>query len=169
VNVGVVHPVPLTVHDVVADLHVLENFRHTETRCAGHPCRSGDGAQQQGPPRHRKLTLGRDHGLDVPAVAFTEVAVDLVVDRVELLGQLLDRLPAEVGERVLRVRAAGVGAHGVSVRSEVDLDVAFGGIDACADRLVCGLADFPGAEVSELSGFQSPDAGMADTDPATER
>jgi hypothetical protein len=30
VDVGVVHPVPLTMQDVVADLHVLEDLRHRQ-------------------------------------------------------------------------------------------------------------------------------------------
>ena len=39
VDVGVAHPVPLTVQDVVADLHVLEDLGDGEHRDAGHPRR----------------------------------------------------------------------------------------------------------------------------------
>ena len=37
VNFGVVHPVPLAMHDVVADLHVLDDLGHTKGHGARPP------------------------------------------------------------------------------------------------------------------------------------
>ena len=67
---------------------------------------------------------------DVAAVAVAEVGEDLVVDRVELLAELLDLLVAQAGQRALDHRG-----HRVSFGSEVDLDGALGRVDAGADHL----------------------------------
>ena len=102
VDLGVVHPVPLAVHDVVADLHVLEDLGQPRgggaerARPAGSARRSAATRAHHGePPVHL------DHRSDVVGVALAEVVEDLVVDRVELAAELLDLLVGQAGQRVL--------------------------------------------------------------------
>ena len=54
VDAGVVHPVPLPVQDVVADLHVLEDLRRRERGGAGGPGGQVVGGEQQRPREHRR-------------------------------------------------------------------------------------------------------------------
>ena len=54
VDLRVVHPVPLAVQDVVADLHVLEDLRRRERRRPGDPGRPVAGGEQQHPRRSRR-------------------------------------------------------------------------------------------------------------------
>ena len=102
VDLRVVHPVPLAVHDVVADLHVLEDLGHPEERCAGHH-RGLRGlpvvhAGQQGQPAGGgQATLHPDHPVDVRRVLGVAGLLDLGADRVELASELLDLVLAEVG------------------------------------------------------------------------
>ncbi len=60
-DLRIVHPVPLTVHDVVADLHVLEDLRDPEAGGARQPGRLAGGSEQQHPSRDQQLALGCDH------------------------------------------------------------------------------------------------------------
>ena len=101
VDLGVVHPVPLPVQDVVPDLHVLEDLGRRVGDGSRDPGRPIARAEQQHPPHHREAAMHRDHARDVAAIAVAEVGVDLVVDGVELAPQLLDLLLAEVCERAL--------------------------------------------------------------------
>ena len=105
VDLGIVHPVPLAVQDVVADLHVLEDLRHRERRRAGDLGGAVAGAEQQHAADHREAPLHRDHALDVAAIALAEVGVDPVADRIELAAELLELLRREV--------ASGLSASGV--------------------------------------------------------
>ena len=119
VDVRIVHPVPLAVHHVVADLHVLEDLGHPEARGACHPGHLRPRPEQQHAAGDGQLTLGGDDVLDVGAVAITEVAVDLVMDRIEFFAQLFDGLVTQMRQRVLWVRSDrtdsfGVDGHGDS-------------------------------------------------------
>ena len=102
VDVRVVHPVPLAVHDVVADLHVLEDLGQRQRRRSRRPRPACTSRRRGGSatPRARRRCISIIDD-DVRAVAVAEVGEDLVVDRVELLAELLDLLVAEPGERAL--------------------------------------------------------------------
>ena len=106
VDVRVVHPVPLPVHDVVAQLHVLEDLGHREHRGPGEPGRA-PAREQQGHARgeHEPAVQG-DGGADVARVALAEVGVDLVVDRVELAPERLDLLGRQKRQRALGLAVA---------------------------------------------------------------
>ena len=52
--------------------------------------------------------------------------------------------------------------------SEIDLDVALGGVDADADHLSARLGDGAGAQVADGAVLQPSDAGVADAHPAAE-
>ncbi len=49
-NLGIAHPVPLAMHDVVTDLHVLEDLRHRGPRRAHQP-----GGREEGESRTTRL------------------------------------------------------------------------------------------------------------------
>ena len=96
-------------------------------------------------------------------VAVAEFGEDLVVDRVEFLGELLQFLLAETGERTFpRWRSWR------SLQSQFDLHVALGGVDADADVLAGRLRDVSGAQVAHPARLQRSDAGVTDADPASE-
>ncbi len=99
VDLGVVHPVPLAVHDVVADLHVLEDLGRRHRRRPGHPGGLEARGDEQRAPHQGEAAVHRDHRVDVLRVTLAEVVEDLVVDRVELLAERLDLLVGELRER----------------------------------------------------------------------
>ena len=95
---GVVHPVPLAVHDVVADLHVLEDLSDRQHGGARHPGR-GKGAGEQGQSaRHHELPLERDDAGDVGRVTLASGLLDVLTDGVELSPERLHVGVAEMGE-----------------------------------------------------------------------
>ena len=114
VDLGVVHPVPLAVHDVVADLHVLEDLGRGVRHGSEHPRGPEVGGEQCDARHHREAAVKLDHRGDVAAVVLAEVGVDVVVDRVELLRELLDLLLGEVREGALDlVFGGGCGCHAI--------------------------------------------------------
>ena len=165
-NIGIVHPIPLAVHHVVADLHVLQDLGHTETRGAQSPRGFGSRAQQQHTADHDNLSLHRNHRLDVTAVAFAEVGEHLVVNRVQFFPQLFPFLFPQVGERVLGALQSR--SHCRSFRSEFEFDVAFGGVDTDPHVLFGGFTDVTGAQITQLARFERAYAGVADTDSTAE-
>ena len=66
-------------------------------RGPGRPQRPVLRAEQQHAAHHRQAAVHLDHARDVAAVALAEVAVDVVVDRVELLGRALRSAPRRGG------------------------------------------------------------------------
>ena len=102
VDLRVVHPVPLAVHDVVADLHVLEDLGHAEQARAGDPGGRArllrlQAGEQRDPAGGREAALHRDHPVDVRRVRVAARLLDLGADGVELASELLDLLLGEVG------------------------------------------------------------------------
>ena len=131
VDVGVVHPVPLAVHDVVADLHVLEDLGQRQRRRAGDPGRLVARGEQQHPAEHGEPAVHLDHARDVAPVAVAELGEHVVVDRVELARQR---------PRPARRSGGPAGSRSSSswhspVHSQLDLDRPLGRVDAGADHL----------------------------------
>jgi len=92
VDVRVPHPVPLAVHDVVPDLHVLEDLRDGQARRADDP-RTGVQREQQDDSGGRlEGALDADDPADVGRVVGTARGEDLLAQRVELAAQLVDLL-----------------------------------------------------------------------------
>ena len=98
-DLRIVHPVPLAVDDVVADLHVLEDLRRapSETvpspitpRNSGNAGISGRLAKISDAAAERHAALDLDHAADVAAIAVAEARLDLALDRVELAAEVLD-------------------------------------------------------------------------------
>jgi len=96
VDLRVVHPVPLAVHDVVADLHVLQDLRHTQHERPGHPRRRVLAREQRDPACCRKPALDRDHLVDVRRVRRSSRLLDLLPQGVELTPELFHLLVGEV-------------------------------------------------------------------------
>ena len=97
VDLRVVHPVPLAVHDVVADLHVLQDLGHAQHRRSGNPRGLVLAGEQGDPAGGGEPTLDLDHPVDVRRVVVAAGLLDVGADRVELLAELLHLLGAEVG------------------------------------------------------------------------
>ena len=114
VDLRVTHPVPLAVHDVVPDLHVLEDLRDREADGAEHPQRRQRGAEQHGARAQLELALHVDDATDVRRVLLAPGVDDVLADRVELDADLLDVGLGEVGGGVLGL--AGDGGHQVTFR-----------------------------------------------------
>ena len=100
VDLVVAHPVPLAVHDVVADLHVLDDLGDREPDRACQPCRRKQREQQYGAAAQFELALKVDDVADVVGVALAAAVEDLLADGVEFAAQVLDVLVAEVRDRV---------------------------------------------------------------------
>ena len=100
VDLGIAHPVPLTVHDVVADLHVLEDLGHREPRRAHQPRGREEGEQENGSAAELELALHVDDLADVGGVAGTPGAQDLLTQGVQLARQRLHLGGGQVGGRI---------------------------------------------------------------------
>ena len=98
VDLGIVHPVPLAVHDVVADLHVLQDLAQRQQRGAGDPRGFVARGDQQQAAEHDEPAVHLDHARDVAPVAIAEVLEDLVVDRVQFAAERIELLRAQPGE-----------------------------------------------------------------------
>ena len=85
----VTHPVVLTVHDVVADLHVVQDFRDAQHRGADQP---GRRQEQQSASAHFQRALGFDDAADVVGVFFTEVCHHAFFDGVEFAAECVGLL-----------------------------------------------------------------------------
>ena len=70
---GVVHPVPLAVHDVVSDLEVLEDLGQGEQGDAGDPEGAAAGEEEGSAAGELDVALGADESLDVADVLLAEV------------------------------------------------------------------------------------------------
>ncbi len=97
VDLGVVHPVPLAVHDVVADLDIFQDLCHGEQRGARHPRRRQRAREEGHAAGDQQPALQGDDAPDVLGVASAEVFLDLLADRIEAPAELLDLVLAQVG------------------------------------------------------------------------
>ncbi len=93
----VLHPVVLAVHDVVADLHVVEDLRQRQRGGAADPGGRQEAEEQQAAAGDLEAALGADDPVDVVGVALAEVGDDARADGVELLAEGLELLGGEVG------------------------------------------------------------------------
>src|SRR6478752_5210728 len=101
VNLRVAHPVPLAVHDVVPDLHVLDDLGDREAGRADDPGGREHRHEQEGSAAELQLALGGDDLADVGRVVGSAGVDDGLPDGVELDTDLLDVLGGEVADRVV--------------------------------------------------------------------
>ena len=182
VDLRVVHPVPLAVQDVVADLHVLEDLRRRQAGGPERARRAGSASAEQ----HDAAITARRRWISImlgcSAVALAEVVVDLVVDRLELLAELLDLLVGEVRERALDLVGLGVRSRS---RGVISVLLVLVGLVASGHVVQSSISTWPsgaltqvrtispslavdlaGAQVADLARAQLADAGVADAHPA---
>ena len=109
VDLRVAHPVPLTVQDVVTDLHVVEDLGQRQGCRPDPPRRTVATAEQRDPSGRHQRALDPDDAPDVRRVAGATACQHLVADGVQPPADLGDLVRAEVGVRALpdRVRSAG--------------------------------------------------------------
>ena len=81
----VTHPVVLAVHDVVPDLHVVEDLRQRQHRGAGDPRRRGKKSSARPADLERSLRL--DDVADLGGVALAEVGDHAFLERVEFAAE----------------------------------------------------------------------------------
>ena len=99
---GIPGPVVLPVHDVVADLHVVEDLRQRKRGRPAEPRGRQKAGEQQAAAGDLKAALDTDETVDVVDVALTEVRDDAGADRIELSAKGIELLGCEIGvSRVL--------------------------------------------------------------------
>ena len=140
VDLRVAHPVPLAVHDVVADLHVLEDLgdrRGRRCRRARPAGRCENSSTARLPSSSLRCVV--DDLADVRRVVGAAGVDDVLADRVELAAELLDVLGGQVGDRVVGFFWMTVMVTPSVVersrRSVVDVAGAGGGVDAGLDEV----------------------------------
>jgi hypothetical protein len=94
----VFHPIPLAVHDVMADLHVLDDLGQTEGHRSRPPSRAFRTTGQHEPAGHIENTLHGDGATDVACVAVATGVLDVQPDCVQLSRQILEVSVGQVGE-----------------------------------------------------------------------
>ena len=99
VDLGIVHPIPLAVHDVVADLHVLDDLGDAQRHGACPPCRAFRARGQHQAACYLEGTLGGDGAADVARVARAPRVFDVLADGVQLDSQALDVGVGQMRER----------------------------------------------------------------------
>ena len=105
-----------------------------------------------------------DHAADVLRVLVAEVVVDLVMDRVELLGELLELLVAEPMERILDRSSVLMLVRHQSL--QINLHVSLRRVNADPDHLALLTVHLAGPQVPDLPLGRAADAGVADPHPA---
>jgi NADPH-dependent stearoyl-CoA 9-desaturase len=117
VDLWIVHPIPLPVYDVVADLHVLDDLGQSQDRRAGPP-RWAPGADSQNQPAcDVQGALNRDGAADVAGIAFAARVFDLGADRVQLDRQAVNVGVAQVVKDYVAVPALTSLSPGATVKS----------------------------------------------------
>src|SRR5208337_4289030 len=94
---GVIHPIPLTVADVMAEFHVLDALGHSERGGAECPADLAAGAGDNQPRGDVEGSLKRDGTPDVCPVLFATRTLDVAADRLQLDCEGIEVRVAHVG------------------------------------------------------------------------
>ena len=119
-NRGIVHPVILAVHHVVADLHVLQDLGQRQHRRPGQERGTALGEQERGAAGELQAALHGYHSPDVVSVPLAEPGDDVTTDGVELptdRGEILGREVRNHPQR--RHRAGGRRDHWGEARAAI--------------------------------------------------
>src|SRR4029077_385868 len=100
VDLGVAHPVPLAVQDVVPDLHVLQDLGDAQAGGADDPRGREDAGEEDDAAGELQRAAGLDPPADVARVGLAAGVDDGLADRVELDGDRLEVVVGQVGDRV---------------------------------------------------------------------
>ena len=116
-------PVVLAVHDVVADLHVVEDLRQPQHRGTREPEGREDAAEQQCASGDLQTALRLDDPANVGGVALAEIGDHALLERIEFTAELLGLLGGQgdglACDRLLKGPLLGSGwcswcSHGLS-------------------------------------------------------
>ena len=97
VDLRVIHPIPLSVGDVVAELHILDALRCEQSERAGRPAGLAPAGPNRQPGGDFKATLKTYDALDVCAVVGAERLLDITTDLIQRRPEGLDVRFAQVG------------------------------------------------------------------------
>ncbi len=89
-DLRIVHPVPLAMHDVVAEFHVLDDLGHREHRGSRKPEPAMATAQQCQSTAGLQNALCRNRSTQIPCVAHTAIRFDLASQRIEFGAECFD-------------------------------------------------------------------------------
>ena len=98
VDLRVIHPIPLSVGDVVAELHVLDALRHEQSQRADRPSGLAPATPDCQPGGDFEATLKTYDALDIGAVLGAQRRLDVATDLVQRLARAL-RCPLRSGVR----------------------------------------------------------------------
>ena len=96
-NFRVVHPIPLAVADIVAQLHVLDALGRGQGKCSERPSDPGSTGADHDTGGEVETALNSDGALDVRPVLRAKRSFDVETDRVQFDGECLDIRVAQVG------------------------------------------------------------------------
>src|SRR5271156_4512540 len=96
VNFGIVHPIPLTVADIVAQLHVLDALGRGQCASSERPSGTGSADADHDTGGQIEAALNSDGALDVRAVLRAKRIFDVETDRVQFDGKCFDIRGAQV-------------------------------------------------------------------------
>src|SRR5690606_22857986 len=93
----VIHEVVLAMHDVMADLHVLQDLGDAEQHTADRPGQRIIAEMDQRPARDLEVALLADDAPDVVGIALADGTQDLCAQRVQLLAKGFQLLRGGLG------------------------------------------------------------------------
>ena len=94
---GVIHPIPLTVADIVAQFHVLDALGRGQCERPEHPPGLGSAGTDHHTGGEVQAALNSDGALDIRPVVLTARILDVETDPVQLDGECLDVRGAQMG------------------------------------------------------------------------
>ncbi|SBS76979.1 hypothetical protein MHPYR_390045 [uncultured Mycobacterium sp.] len=96
VDFRVVHPIPLSVSNIVADFHVLDALGHGQRHHSQRPAAPRPATEDQQAGTGVQCPLEHDRSADIGGVARTAGILDLGADRIKSDPERVDLLPAQV-------------------------------------------------------------------------
>src|ERR1700743_1031739 len=96
-NFGIVHPIPLTVADIVAQLHVLDALGRGQRASSDRPSGPGSAGADHDTGAQIEAALNSDGALDIRPVVRAKRIFDVATDRVQFDGKCFDIRGAQVG------------------------------------------------------------------------
>ena len=106
VHLRVVHPIPLAVHDIVAEFHVLDDLGDRKHGRSAEPQQPVAASQQCQPTADLQESLCGDGAPQILGVALAAVGFDLASQCIELVAEGLD-----VGFGQMRIRVDVIDCH----------------------------------------------------------
>ena len=94
-QLGIVGPVELAVHNVVADFHVVEYLGNRQCSYAQHKWHGCKAKMNQGSARNLEVALNADDVFHVIHIFLAQVGTDLIAQRIKIFLQIVELLFGE--------------------------------------------------------------------------